>query len=147
MVSVAAIQLLADSKPSQHAGDDSSIPDAHTPGTRHYSLCCLLCFAAQEGNKKHTHWTCLDRLLLLAAVLLLTAELFLEGGLPFFLEFDTSQSVPCTQPRVNEPLELKKTQTKKGNTKYSQSTTILFSTLFFIHHFFETTQFESQEKK
>ena len=71
----------------------------------------------------------------------------LEGGLPFFLEFDTSQSVPCTQPRVNEPLELKKTQTKKGNTKYSQSTTILFSTLFFIHHFFETTQFESQEKK
>ena len=69
------------------------------------------------------------------------------GGLPFFLEFDTSQSAPCTQPRVNEPLELKKTQTKNGNTKYSQSTTILFSTLFFIHHFFETTQFESQEKK
>ena len=71
----------------------------------------------------------------------------MDGGLPFFLEFDTSQSVNWAQPRTKEPLQRKETQTKKGNTKYSQSTTILFSTLFFIYHFFETIQFESQEEK
>ena len=67
--------------------------------------------------------------------------------LPFFFEFDASQSAPWAQPWVNEPLQRKETQTKKGNTKYSHTTTILFSTLFFRHHFPETTQFESQEKK
>ena len=34
------------------------------------------------------------------------------GGLPFFLEFGTSQSVPWAQPRTNEPLQRKETQTK-----------------------------------
>ena len=34
------------------------------------------------------------------------------ADLPFFLEFGTSQSVPWAQPRTNEPLQRKETQTK-----------------------------------
>ena len=67
------------------------VTQADTPHNCHGCYCCLL------SNHKKSVVGCRS-----------------HSGSTLFLEFDTSQSVPCTQPRVNEPLELKKTQTKKG---------------------------------
>ena len=43
-------------------------------------------------------------------------------------------------------LQRKVTQTKKGNTKHNQTTTILFFTLLLICGFLETIQIQTQEE-
>ena len=56
------------------------------------------------------------------------------------------QLVTSQKPQTNELLQRKVTQTKKGNTKHNQTTTILFFTLLLICGFLETIQIQTQEE-
>jgi hypothetical protein len=60
----------------------------------------------------------------------------------------TSQLVTLTsqKPQTNELLQRKVTQTKKGNTKHNQTTTILFFTLLLTYGFLEAIQIQTQEE-
>ena len=65
---------------------------------------------------------------------------------PFFWNLATSQLVTSQKPQTNELLQRKVTQTKKGNTKHNQTTTILFFTLLLTYGFLETIQIQTQEE-
>ena len=65
---------------------------------------------------------------------------------PFFWHLATSQLVTSQEPQTNELLQRKVTQTKKGNTKHNQTTTILFFTLLLTYGFLETIQIQTQEE-
>ena len=65
---------------------------------------------------------------------------------PFFWNLTTSQLVTSQKPQTNELLQRKVTQTKKGNTKHNQTTTILFFTLLLTYGFLETIQIQTQEE-
>ena len=65
---------------------------------------------------------------------------------PFFWNLATSQLVTSQKPQTNELLQRKVTQTKIGNTKHNQTTTILFFTLLLTYGFLETIQIQTQEE-
>jgi hypothetical protein len=54
--------------------------------------------------------------------------------------------VTSQKPQTNELQQRKVTQTKKGNTKHNQTTTILFFTLLLTYGFLETIQIQTHEE-
>ena len=65
---------------------------------------------------------------------------------PFFWNLATSQLVTSQKPQTNELIQRKEIQTKKGNTKHNQTTTILFFTLLLTYGFLEAIQTQTQEE-
>ena len=72
---------------------------------------------------------------------------YLSGSTLFFgIWLLPNYLVTSQKPQTNELLQRKVTQTKKGNTKHNQTTTILFFTLLLTYGFLEAIQTQTQEE-